>query len=78
VSVPIKVVRPIVSLMRRVLPNPPVTPGLLDLLSIDNTVSNNALKEVFRVSPTPFAGDELGYLRRITFRNALSSLFDRG
>jgi hypothetical protein len=41
-------------------------------------VSNNALKEVFRVSPTPFAGDELGYLRRITFRNALSSLFDRG
>src|SRR2546423_12521387 len=77
VSVPIKLLRPIVSLMRRVLPNPPVTPGLLDLLSIDNTVSNNALKEVFRVSPTPFAGDELGYLRRITFRNALNSLFDR-
>ena len=77
VSVPIKVLRPIISLMQKVLPNPPVTPGLLDLLSVDNTVSNNALKDVFRVSPTPFAGDELGYLRRITFRKALGSLFNR-
>ena len=78
VSVPIKVLRPLVSLMQRMLPNPPVTPGLLDLLNIDNTVANNALKDVFKVSPTPFAGDELGYLRRITFRAALNSLFDRG
>ncbi|HJP61768.1 MAG TPA: NAD-dependent epimerase/dehydratase family protein, partial [Gemmatimonadaceae bacterium] len=78
VSIPIKVLRPLVKLMQRVLPNPPVTSGLLDLLSVDNTVSNNALKDVFKVSPTPFAGDELGYLRRITFRNALHSLFDRG
>ncbi|HJP58431.1 MAG TPA: complex I NDUFA9 subunit family protein [Gemmatimonadaceae bacterium] len=77
VSVPIKALRPIVSLTSRFLPNPPVTTGLLDLLSVDNTVSNNALKEVFRVSPTPFAGDELGYLRRITFRSALRSLFER-
>ena len=77
VSVPVKALRPIVRLMQRVLPNPPITSGLLDLLAIDNTVSNNALKEVFKVSPTPFAGDELGYLRRITFRNALSSLFSR-
>lgn len=77
VSVPIKVLRPIVSLMQKTLPNPPVTPGLLDLLSLDNTVSNNALKDVFKGSLTPFAGDELGYLRRITFRTALRSLFNR-
>jgi uncharacterized protein YbjT (DUF2867 family) len=77
VSVPIKVLRPIVSVMQRVLPNPPVTTGLLELLSLDNTVSGNALKEVFRVSPIPFAGDELGYLRRITVKKAFKSLFER-
>ena len=77
VSVPVKMLRPIVSLMQRTLPNPPVTTGLLDLLSIDNVVSNNALKDVFNVTPMPFAGDELGYLRRITFRSALRSLFER-
>lgn len=77
VSMPIKMLRPLVSVMQRFLPNPPVTTGLLDLLSVDNTVSQNALKEVFRVSPMPFAGDELGYLRRITFRSALNSLFER-
>ena len=77
VSVPIKVLRPIVALMQKMLPKPPVTPGLLDLLSVDNTVSNNSLKDVFKVSPTPFAGDELGYLRRITFRSALRSMFNR-
>ena len=77
VSVPIKVLRPMISLMQRVLPNPPVTTGLLELLSLDNVISNNALTEVFRISPIPFAGDELGYLRRITVRSAFKSLFER-
>ena len=77
VSVPVKVLRPLVSLAQRLLPNPPVTTGLLDLLALDNTVANNALTETFRVVPIPFAADELGYLRRITARNALASLFSR-
>ena len=42
-----------------------------------NTVSNNALTEFFKVVPIPFAADELQYLRRITARNALRSLFER-
>jgi hypothetical protein len=54
-----------------------VTSGLLDLLSLDNTISNNALTETFKIVPVPFAGDELQYLRRITARNALRSLFER-
>jgi len=77
VPVSLKVLRPIVALAQRMIPNPPVTPGLLDLLALDNTVSHNALTEVFKVTPTPFAADELQYLRRITARSALKSLFNR-
>lgn len=77
VSVPVKVLRPIVALAQRLLPNPPVTSSLLDLLALDNTVSRNALTETFKLTPVPFAADELQYLRRITARGALRSLFDR-
>jgi hypothetical protein len=77
IPVPVKLLRPIVALAQRLLPNPPVTSGLLDLLSLDNTVANNALTEVFKLVPVPFAADELQYLRRITARSALRSLFER-
>src|SRR6202521_1205544 len=77
VPVPVRVLRPLVALAQRLLPNPPVTPGLLDLLSLDNTISNNALTATFKIVPVPFAGDELQYLRRITVRNAFRSLFER-
>jgi len=78
VPIPVKALRPLIALAQRLLPNPPVTPSLLDLLSLDNTVANNALTEVFKVVPIPFAADELQYLRRITVRSALRSLFERG
>jgi NADH dehydrogenase len=78
VPVPVKALRPLIALAQRLLPNPPVTPSLLDLLSLDNTVTNNALTEHFKIVPIPFAADELQYLRRITVRNALRSLFEQG
>ncbi|HMH25419.1 MAG TPA: NAD(P)H-binding protein [Gemmatimonadaceae bacterium] len=78
VPVPVKALRPVIALAQRLLPNPPVTPSLLDLLSLDNTVPNNALTEHFKIVPIPFAADELQYLRRITVRNALRSLFEQG
>jgi len=77
VSVPVKALRPLLAMAQRLLPNPPVTASLLDLLSLDNTVANNALTEYFKVVPIPFAADELQYLRRITARNALRSLFEK-
>jgi uncharacterized protein YbjT (DUF2867 family) len=77
VPVPVKILRPLVALAQRLLPNPPVTSGLLDLLALDNTVTNNALTEKFKIVPIPFAGDELQYLRRITAKSAVKSLFER-
>jgi len=77
VPVPIRLLRPLVALAQKILPNPPVTTGLLEILSLDNAVANNALTEVFKVVPIPFAADELQYLRRITARSAVRSLFER-
>ena len=76
VPVSVKMLRPIVALAQRLLPNPPVTSSLLDLLALDNTVPQNALTEYFKVVPIPFAADELQFLRRITVRNAIRSLFE--
>lgn len=77
IGVPIRALRPILALTATLLPNPPVTPELMDLLSLDNTVPNNALTDVFGISPTPFAPEELGYLRGVTTSAALRSLFER-
>ncbi len=77
VSLPIPVLRPLVGFAQYMVPNAPVTRGLLDLLALDNTVANNALTEVFGVTPMPFAGDELSYVRRITVKSAFDSLFKR-
>jgi uncharacterized protein YbjT (DUF2867 family) len=77
VAVPVSVLRPMVAFAQRLLPNPPVTSSLLDLLALNNTVANNALTDFFKIVPVPFAADELQYLRRITVRNAFRSLFER-
>ncbi len=77
VAVPISALKPLIALATKALPNPPVTTSLLGLLSLDNTVQNNAITEVFGITPTAFAPDELRYLKRITASAALSSLFHR-
>ena len=77
IGVPTSVVRPLIAVVERVLPNPPVTTELLDLLAVDNTVPDNAITSVFRIEPTPFAPEELLYLRRITVGEAIRSLMTR-
>jgi uncharacterized protein YbjT (DUF2867 family) len=77
VPVPIAVLRPIIALAQRLLPHPPVTTELLDLLAIDNVVAGNALRDDFGIMPTPFAPEELEYLGSVTARGALRSLLGR-
>lgn len=76
VRVPVPVLRPAVALMAR-LPNPPVTPSLLDLLKIDNVVTHNALVEQFGLTPRPFIPENLGYMRGFTARGALRRFLGR-
>lgn len=75
IGVPVKAIRPLIALAQRALPHPPVTTGLLDLLHIDNVIDRNDLKEELGITPTPFAPEELLYLRKITVGSALGSLF---
>ena len=77
VPLPIALLRPVIALVQRVVPNPPVTTELLDLLKVDNVVAGNALHEAFGIVPTPFAPEELVYLKAITAREALRSLLGR-
>jgi uncharacterized protein YbjT (DUF2867 family) len=74
---PTLLLRPLIALGQRILPNPPVTTELLDLLAIDNVVAGNALRDTFGIVPTPFAPEELVYLERITARKALRSFLGR-
>jgi uncharacterized protein YbjT (DUF2867 family) len=75
VPVPIPMLRPVVAVMERVLPNPPVTTGLLDLLSLDNTVPDNAITKIFKINPMRFDSSNLQHLKRITIKSAFASLF---
>jgi uncharacterized protein YbjT (DUF2867 family) len=77
VPVPIAVLRPIIAVAQRLLPGLPVTTELLDLLAIDNVVEGNSLHDDFGITPTPFAPEELEYLRDIRRRDALRSLIAR-
>ncbi|MEO6864998.1 MAG: NAD(P)H-binding protein [Gemmatimonadaceae bacterium] len=74
-GVPTAAIRPFVAALWHLVPKPPVTAELLDTLALDNTVPDNTLMTVFGINPTPFAPEELLYLRRVTASNALGSLF---
>lgn len=63
IPAPVGLLRPAVFLMEKALPGSPVTTSLLDLLSVPNTVPNNALVEHFRMQPRPFSGENIAYLR---------------
>ena len=74
VGVPVAVLRPVIAVAQRLLPKPPVTTSLLDLLKFDNVVEPNELETELGIDPTPFAPEELLYLREITFASALRSM----
>lgn len=77
VGVPVAAVRPVAAVGATLLPSPPVTPGLLDLLALDNTISDNAITATFGIEPVRFDERSLGYLRRVTLGEALRSMLGR-
>ena len=76
IHVPVPVLRPAVAIMAK-LPNPPVTPSLLDLLKVDNVTPQNALAEHFGIAPHPFAPEHLGYMQRFTAGESLRRFLGR-
>jgi NADH dehydrogenase len=75
IGIPVSVLRPVIAVAQRILPKPPVTTGLLDLLKVDNVVEPNELVTELGIDPLPFAPEELFYLRNISLKQAVRSLF---
>jgi uncharacterized protein YbjT (DUF2867 family) len=77
VHVPIALLRPVVALMQAVLPNPPATTTLLDLLATENVVRDNALVSKFNITPKPFTPEDLSYMRDFSIFTTLGKFFGR-
>ncbi len=75
VPVPASLLRPVVALIQRLLPGSPVNTSLLELLAVPNTVPENALVTRFGMSPIPFAGEHIAYLRDNTLGDTLAKFF---
>jgi uncharacterized protein YbjT (DUF2867 family) len=72
---PVWLLRPAVFVMENTLPGSPVSSGLLELLSVPNTVPNNALVDHFGMEPIPFAGEHIAYLNDTSAGQALNKFF---
>lgn len=77
VGVPVPLIRPLIAVAQRLLPNPPVTTSLLDLLDLDNTINGPAAWPAFDITPTPFTPRHLAYLARIDAWEAMRSMLRR-
>ena len=62
VPAPVSLLRPAVVVMQALLPGSPVSTSLLDLLTVANTVPDNALVSRFGMKPIPFSGEHIQYL----------------
>jgi NADH dehydrogenase len=77
VKVPVPLLRPAVIAMQALLPNPPVSTSLLDLLAVANVVSDNALVSKFEMEPKPFTPENLSYMRSFNIGTTLGKFFGR-
>ena len=73
--VPVALLRPVVLIMQSLLPGSPVSASLLDLLSVPNTVPDNALVNHFGMKPIPFAGEHIAYLNDNTIGDTVAKFF---
>lgn len=72
IPAPLSLLRPVVLVMQAVLPGSPVSSGLLELLSVPNTVADNALVNHFGIQPIPFSGEHIRYLNDNAIGDALA------
>jgi len=74
IHVPVPLMRPTIKIMEIVLPKPPATTSLLDLLNVDNTTTLDSVQRNFGFQPRRFA-DVISYMQRYTFAQALREAF---
>jgi uncharacterized protein YbjT (DUF2867 family) len=77
VRFPMPLLRLAVRVMEAVLPNPPVTSSLLELLAVSNVTSKNALGR-FVAEPRAFTAEAASeYMREFTVRQTLRKFLER-
>ncbi len=75
VRVPLPLIRIAVALMQALLPSPPVTRSLLELLAVNNVTQANAIHQ-FVAEPRPFTPENTSeYMRRFRLRDTLRQFF---
>lgn len=62
--VPVPLIKPAAAIMAALLPRPPVTPGLLDLLEVDNVTAPNPLPALFGIEKPAYLQAKLDYIRK--------------
>ena len=70
VHIPTPLVRPIVAIMERILPRPPLTTDQLKMLGIRNVSEGRDLEQAFGFTPKPLRGN-IDYVKEVTFGDAL-------
>lgn len=77
IRVPLPIMRLLVGLMETLLPAPPVTRSLLELLSVRNVAEANAIHR-FVPAPRPFTPENVApYMREFRLRDTLAQFFGR-
>jgi uncharacterized protein YbjT (DUF2867 family) len=72
VRVPLPIMRTIVTLMEKLLPAPPVTRSLLELLAVNNVTSENGVYQFVPVPRSFTAENAAPYMRKFTVRETLA------
>jgi uncharacterized protein YbjT (DUF2867 family) len=74
---PMALLRWIVTIMEAVLPAPPVTRSLLELLAVSNVTTKNAIDR-FVTDPRPFTSENVGiYMQKFSVSETLRQFFGR-
>ena len=77
VRFPMPLLRMVVALMEKLLPAPPVTRSLLELLAVSNVTTANAIHQ-FVAQPRPFTPENVApYMRQFTIRQTLAQFLGR-
>jgi NADH dehydrogenase len=77
IKVPVPVIRPAVIVMQALLPNPPVTTTLLELLPVPNVIADNALVSKFNITPIPLSPEQLSYMRDFSVFTTIGKFLGR-
>jgi len=72
---PLPILRIAVTLLELLLPNPPVTRSLLELLAVSNVTQHNSIQN-FVSEPRPFIAENVAaYMKQFTVKDTLSRFF---